>query len=246
MQRLCIVVLSAFLFFSVTSCTPEQTEQEVKAQAASIKQGEIQLDENMPGAKVSTARNIYFVFDGSGSMEEAFVSDRSFPSKLDGAKWAVREFMKNVPPDVNLGLYVFDARGQREVIRLGPGNKEAFQGEVASITANHGTPLGEAIMFGTDRLVEQYKKQLGYGDYRLVVVTDGMANGAVSVQHACAYATERKIPAYTISLDIDKASHPLSFWSKSFMEAKSAQDLKRGLEESMAELPAFDPAEFKE
>ena len=63
-------------------------------------------------------RNYYVVFDASGSMAESKCSGRE--TKLAVAKSAFSEFADKLPMDANLGLLVFDGRGIRELIALGP------------------------------------------------------------------------------------------------------------------------------
>jgi hypothetical protein len=206
---------------------------------------EIPLDEEMEGAEVSLARNFYFIIDGSGSMDSepggACRGDQSFGTKLDGAQWAVQEFLTKVPEDVNLGLYVFDRDGRREVVPLGAGNREAFLGAVNGIRSGGGTPLAASITHATDRLVEQYQRQLGYGDYRLVVVTDGRAD---KIPEAARYATHFGMPIYAIGLCIDE-DHPLRRYALSYRAADSFADLAEGLEETLAELQSFDVTDFE-
>ena len=101
---------------------------------------------------INLRRNFYFVFDGSGSMKDPPPSseqgDTSFKSKIEGAKWAVNEFMKNVPKNVNLGLFVFDAKGEREVLPLGPNNRTEFLSDINAVQAKGATPLGDAVEQG--------------------------------------------------------------------------------------------------
>lgn len=207
---------------------------------------EIKLDD-VAGGVAQTTRNLYVIFDGSGSMNDGLDStckgDKSFRTKLEGAQWALREFIGHVPEDVNLGLYVFDARGRREFVPLGPGNRDAFLAAVRTVRAGEGTPLGEAIKTGVDRLVQQYKQQLGYGEFRLVVVTDGQANGEVPLAEATAYAAKFATPIYTIGLCIG-AEHELRKYSVSYRAADSIEELREGLAETLAEPPSFDATGF--
>ena len=250
MKKIALILTGLCLtVFFIIACGPRPVSQEEAKQniTVAVEQERIQipLDENISGATASLARNFYFVFDGSGSMGDgpdgSCVGDQSFSTKVEGAKWAVREFIKKVPNDVNLGLYVFDWNGEREVVSLASGNHQKFLQEINNIKASGGTPLAEGMNVATERLINQYKKQLGYGEYRLVVVTDGEAS---SIPEASLNAIRHGISIYAIGLCIGK-DHPLRQYALSYRAADSAEDLRKGLEETLAELPSFDVQEFK-
>jgi len=207
---------------------------------------EIPLDGELGDEEASLARNFYFIFDGSGSMGEEpdgkCRGDQRFPNKLAGAQWAVSEFLSKVSADIHLGLYVFDDNGRREVVPIGKDNRQAFLGAIQGVRDGGGTPLAQAIAFGTAQLVEQYKRQLGYGEYRLVVVTDGRAD---DIPEAADLAARHGFPIYAIGLCIDE-KHPLRQAAVSYRAADNFADLARGLEETLAELPNFDATEFED
>jgi Ca-activated chloride channel homolog len=196
--------------------------------------------------EASLTRNFYFIFDGSGSMAESLnkqcKGDKRFSSRLEGAKWSVEQFLPLVPQTVNLGLWVFDSLGNSERVALSPDNRAQFLTEVQKTRAGGRTPLTESIEQGVNRLVHQRDKQLGYGEFRLIVVTDGEATGRPLPQ-AVAYARERRIPIYTIGLCLG-ADHQLRKYSVSYRAADSIEALKRGLEETLAETNMFDPQTF--
>jgi Ca-activated chloride channel family protein len=198
------------------------------------------------GGEASLTRNFYVIFDGSGSMAESLnkqcKGDKRFGSRLEGAKWAVEQFLPLVPQEVNLGLWIFDADGNSERVVLGPDTRDKFLIAVKKTRAGGNTPLTESIEQGVNRLVQQRDKQLGYGEFRLVVVTDGEATGRPLPQ-AVAYARERHIPIYTIGLCLG-AGHELRKYSVSYRAADSIEALKRGLEETLAETNVFDPQTF--
>jgi Mg-chelatase subunit ChlD len=169
-ERNISVILLCFLWIALTffvSCGEKKTKQKVKAGEEKTTQNlpdydqiqrvEIPLDDAT--GEASLARNFYFIFDGSGSMGDT----QGGQVKLKGAKEAVHRFLSKIPADANLGLYVFDARGTREVVPLGPNNWDAFKQSINNVKDGGTTPLAQSIRFGTDRLVQQYKKQLGYG-----------------------------------------------------------------------------------
>ncbi|MFH0924180.1 MAG: vWA domain-containing protein [bacterium] len=247
LQRLLYLSLS-ILFLLVIGCKSnlEEDATEKKIDLGNIKRIDIPLDESSATGEASLTRNFYFIFDGSGSMDDppdkGCSGDQSFSRKIDGAKWAIQEFIKKVPDDINLGLYIFDSNYvQKEVIPLGNSNRQRFLEVINQVRAGGQTPLAEAIHFATDQLVKQYKKQLGYGEYRLVVITDGMAE---NIPEASLYAAQYGIPIYAIGLCIGQ-DHPLRQYALSYRAADNFTDLARGLEETVAESQVFDAKEFE-
>jgi hypothetical protein len=225
---------------ALAACGESPSDGDWKASTgAPVQRIEIPLDD-AAGGTASVARNFYFILDGSGSMKDRCSGDKAFAHKIDGAKWAVSEFLKHVPDDANLGLWVFDGNGPGERVALAPGNRAAFSAAVDAIEASGGTPLAEAIHAAVGKLVLQYKRQLGYGEYRLVIVTDGIADG---IPDAAAVAAAYGFPIYTIGFCIDE-EHPLRHVSVSYRAADSAADLQAGLEAAVAEIETFDATSF--
>lgn len=188
----------------------------------------------------STARNFYVVFDGSGSMDERPPQADTFKTKLEGAKWAMHKFVEGLPDDVNLGLYVFDKHGSREVLTLGPNHKAAFLEQVDAVSADNSTPLGASIETGVKALKTQYLRQLGYGEFRLVVVTDGHATD--SINRGVKAAEANHFPIYTIGFGIGQ-THQLRQYSRLYQDAENAEQLKQALDNAASELEAF-PDQF--
>lgn len=244
---ICILVASLVCCTSQPSSPTEKQEKKETIDPARLWIQQEPVDIAIPADSVGKAeltRNFYFIMDGSGSMREPTSrncgGDQRFINKIIGARWAIKKFLENVPGDVNIGLYVFDSLGRREVVPLGTNNREAFLKAVDDIDAGGGTPLAKAISYGTDRLVDQYKKQLGYGEFRLVVVTDGIAD---NIPAAALYAAKYGIPIYAIGLCVEE-NHPLRQFSVSYQAADSFADLSKRLSETLAELPDFDITQF--
>ncbi len=236
-----IFVFPALIAAMVVGCGPMPvSENKAAADIAAVEKVDIPLAKEIPGAEASLDKNVYVIFDGSGSMGDRCGSDERFRNKLEGGKWALGEFLKKVPEKTNLGLYVFDNSGEREVVPLGSNNRRQFTLAVQAISAGGGTPLAQGMRFGTERLVEKYQKQLGYGGFRLVVVTDGEAD---SIPDAALNAAKYSIPIYSIGLCVSE-NHPLRAYSFSYKAADNISDLAKGLEETLAESPTFDATEF--
>ncbi|HEU0200322.1 MAG TPA: vWA domain-containing protein [Burkholderiaceae bacterium] len=188
-------------------------------------------------------RNYYFVFDASGSMKDRKCSGHE--RKIEVAKRALIAFAGKVPADANLGLSVFDERGIRQLLALGPIDQATLAGAVAQIRAGGGTPLGEAIRLGYRALTQQAAGQLGYGEYHLVVVTDGEATGEdprIAVDQLIA---DSPVVLHTIGFCIGD-DHSLNQPGRTvYRAADNPEALAQGLSDVLAEAPSFDVARFK-
>lgn len=197
------------------------------------------------GAATSTL-NYMVVLDGSGSMAARECSGDV--NKLEAAVAALEVFVKAVPDDANLGLAVFDQSGVEPRVDLGTGNRDAFIRELRSARANGGTPLRSAITLGYQKLVDQALTQLGYGEYHLVVVTDGYPDPSSEdpTQIVSDILAESSVVVHTIGFCIG-SDHVLNQPGRVFyVAADSPQQLAAGLSGVLAEAPSFDVADFKQ
>ena len=143
-----------------------------------------------------TAANFEFIFDDSGSMVNAKCSGSL--SKLEVAKEAVATFVaKVVPADANVGLYALNAG---PLVPLGTGNRERFVDAVRDLRADNGTPLRSAMWDGFQELTAQGQRQRGYGEYNLVVVTDGEANIGQDPRQVVEHIFSRRVPITVYAL----------------------------------------------
>jgi len=243
-----LIIYLSMLALLVNSCiqsTPrggQETQSEEEDQVSETPQITILFDESEGIA--STASNFYFAFDMSGSMDEKCSGKR----KIDGAKEAVTRFMKNIPDDVNIGLMLFGTgtgEGYAEMLPIGSGNKEEFLKIINSLQPVGETPLGEAILASVDKITEQYKKQLGYGTYRIIIITDGEETG-IGLKQPCNYLAQHGfIGLYSIGLCM-KSSHTLKNYSLSYRDANNYDELEKALVEATAESDVFDANLFDE
>jgi Ca-activated chloride channel homolog len=190
-----------------------------------------------------TARNFYVVLDGSGSMSErACMGDGR---KMDQAKAALEAFSKAVPRNSNLGLLVFDSRGVQERVPLGLDNRQDFMRQVGITAPSGGTPLRDAIGLARQRLEDQARRQLGYGEYNLIVVTDGEASAGQDPRLVVNDMLARSpIVVHTIGFCIS-ANHSLNQAGRTvYKAANDRASLERGLEAALAEAPAFTADKF--
>jgi uncharacterized protein YegL len=187
-----------------------------------------------PGAVQSLQKNFYLVFDGSGSME----GDR-----IRSAKMAAVELVNKLPEEVAIGLYAFDADGEGERVPLGLNNRLAILKAIKNLNASGGTPLGRACVQGTGTLVAKRAMQLGYGEFRLIVLTDGESSDSLTpftrkMQRLLDQG--ESIPLYTIGFQL-AGDHALRKWSVFYQNAQNLEELKKALADATAELESFDP-----
>lgn len=243
-----LIIYFSLLELFVNSCvqqTPggkQVAKLEPETEESEIPQATILFDESAGVA--SSEANFYFLFDMSGSMDENCSGKR----KIDGAKEAIARFLKNIPDDVNIGLMVFGTGrgdGFAEELPIGSGNKDEFLKIINSLEPGGGTPLGEALLASVDKVIEQYKKQLGYGTYRIIIITDGEQTG-IDLKQPCDYLAQHGfIGLYSIGLCM-KSSHTLKKYSLSYRDANNYEELEQALVEATAESDVFDPRLFDE
>lgn len=199
--------------------------------------------ENIDLADNLSATNYYLVLDGSGSMTNSRCSGGK--SKMHAAKSAVSTFIQQIPQDANIGLLAFDSKGTSERVTLGSNNRPQMLNAVKNVRANGGTPLRSAISRGYASLEAQAKKQLGYGEYHLVVITDGEANSSQNPSRIVDRILEDSpVLIHTIGFCIE-GGHSLNQAGRiDYKQANDPESLRKGLQEVLAEAPAFQQDQF--
>ncbi len=180
-------------------------------------------------------RNYYIIFDGSGSMRG---------EKLYVAKKAVKKFINKIPKGSHVGLLAFDKQGNFERATIGS-KRKIIKEKVDEIKAQGETPLGKSIEIAFMKLGLQAKKQLGYGEYNLVILTDGKATDKYRLDTAIErLLLESPIIVHTIGFKIGKG-HPLNQPGKMYYKiANNYDELAEGLQKVLAELKDFNVKGF--
>lgn len=191
------------------------------------------------------ARNYYVVLDASGSMNDASGCSGG-QVKLEAARKALAAFADSVPADANLALQVFDRSGIREWLPLATGNRDRFHAALGNVRASGGTPLRDAIDLAYRKLAVQGAKQFGYGEYHLVVLTDGEANvGQDPVGVVDEILARSPVVFHTVGFCIG-TEHSLNQPGRTlYRAADNAEQLRQRLGDVLAEAPVFDSAQFK-
>lgn len=180
-----------------------------------------------------TRRNFLIVLDGSGSMADTQCSGNM--PKIAAAKQAIAAFATKLRPDDNLGLCAFDSRGVTERAPLSL-NRGAFNSALQAVRSDSNTPLGRAVKLGYSLLQKEARRQLGYGEYYLVVVTDGEADRGDDPRDIVnKVVSESPVVISTIGFCIGEG-HSLNRPGLTlYHDATNLEQLNQGLESVLAE-----------
>jgi Mg-chelatase subunit ChlD len=181
--------------------------------------------------------NVVIVLDASGSMMGKLPGTDM--TKMDGAKAALKEVLKNVPQSTRVGLLVFSAANLTNdwAYPLGPRNDAELLQAIDRPIPRSGTPLGRYIKKGADRLLEERAKQFGYGTFRLLVVTDGEAEDRALVDRYTPDVVARGLTVDVIGVAM-AGTHTLARKVHSYRAANDPASLQRALSEVFAEVGA--------
>lgn len=190
-----------------------------------------------PALAQEAADNVIIVLDASGSMSGKLKGTDL--SRMEAAKSALKEVLRQITPTTRIGLLVFSAKDLKDswVFPLGPRDDARLNTAIDRLQPGAGTPLGEFIKYGADRLLEERKKQFGYGTYRLLVVTDGEANDQNLVERYTPDVISRGIIMDVIGVGMD-TRHTLATKAHSYRSANDPAALKQAIQAVFAELGA--------
>ncbi|MEM7314829.1 MAG: vWA domain-containing protein [Planctomycetota bacterium] len=183
-------------------------------------------------AGVATAgQNVVVVLDDSGSMNERMRSQRN-TTRIEAAKGALLTVLESLPPESKVGVVLLNGRGEW-LLPLGEVDPLAMRSTISKIRAKGGTPLGQFMKVGTDALLDLRSKE-HYGDFRLLIVTDGEAGDKRKVREYLPDILSRGITVDVIGVDMQK-NHSLATKVHSYRRADDPQSLTRAVQEVFAE-----------
>ncbi|MGA0408823.1 MAG: vWA domain-containing protein [Limisphaerales bacterium] len=189
---------------------------------------------------------VVIVLDASGSMKQTMPGSQ-IQTKMDAAKDALIDVLSNIPQTTHIGLLVFSASNLRDdwAYPLGPRDDNRLLPAIRSIDPSRGTPLGEYIKKGADRLLEARARAFGYGTYRLLVVTDGEASDSDLVDDYTPDVLARGIRVDVIGVAMDQ-DHTLATMVHTYRRANNAATLKQAIAEVFAEVSTQDQSTTQE
>ncbi|MBT3224633.1 MAG: VWA domain-containing protein, partial [Proteobacteria bacterium] len=173
--------------------------------------------------------NVVILLDTSCSMDSPMHGGQS---KMDAAKIALKKVIGKLPRSTHVGLLTFEGDW---VIPLGPRDDLNLISAVERPYPSGGTPLGQYVKVGADRLLVERDKQHGYGSYRLLVVTDGEASDQRKLDRFVPDVVSRGIVLDTIGVAMD-SDHTLQKQSHTYRSADNPDSLIQAVEEVFAEV----------
>ncbi len=186
---------------------------------------------------------VVVVLDDSGSMKESMRTGQGKMSRIEAARQALRSVVDSLPENTQLGILLLNGAKANDhwVLALGKIDKQAAKGKIERIEAKGGTPLGRAMQKGMNELLQVRAKQR-YGNYRLIVVTDGEATDADVLASYFPDMISRGISIDVIGVDMREA-HSLSQRAHSYRKASDPESFQRALQEVFAETASSDGGE---
>jgi len=186
-------------------------------------------------AAIQAGQNVVVVLDDSGSMRKLMRTDSGQVPRIQAAKEALSKVIQGLPDDAQLGILLLNngGRGNIWLVPLGPLSATAALPKIAQIRADGGTPLGSQMKNGADALLGLRQKII-YGEYRLLVITDGEATDANLLDAYLPDILARGLSLDVIGVDM-VANHSLANRAHSYRRADDAASFERALQEIFAE-----------
>ena len=126
-----------------------------------------------------------------------------------------------------------------------PENRQNFKRLVSETQANGRTPLKQSVKTVYRELSIQCGRQLGYGTYHVIIVTDGASSDGEPLPRVRWMVNESTIEVHVVGFHLD--DHSLNAPDcVDYHTAKSAEQLAKAFEAVAAESEDFvSPAEFE-
>ncbi len=185
-------------------------------------------------------QNVVVLLDDSGSMNDRMRTAKGREKRINVAKSALKQVLGQLPEDCRVGVLALNSKvsGSNWVIPFGSGTPSEWQQNIQKLQANGGTPLGEFMKYSADTLMQARAKQV-YGEYRLLVVTDGEANDRNLVESYLPDILSRGIFVDVIGVDMQQ-QHSLATRVHRYRSANDAAALQTALSEVFAETTLDD------
>lgn len=178
-------------------------------------------------------QKVVVLIDDSGSMNDEMRGQRI--RKMDAAKRSLTLVLENLPTDSQVGVLTLN---NGWLTRLDTVNRAQLRQRIMQIRARGGTPLGTRMKEATNELLKHREKNM-YGDYRLLVVTDGEAGDQDILDAALPDIMTRGILVDVIGVDM-ASQHSLATRVHHYRRADDPRSLEKAISSSLAESAATD------
>jgi Ca-activated chloride channel family protein len=138
--------------------------------------------------------SIMLTTDYSGSMQSTDVA----PSRLAAARVAAENFLKQVPPNVRVGLVAFNQSAR--LIETPSTDRQAIRDALNALQPSGGTATGEALAVSLAALTRETDAAGVRAPAAIVLLSDGKSVKGRPPAQIAARAKELKIPIYTVTL----------------------------------------------
>jgi uncharacterized protein YegL len=191
-------------------------------------------------ASLPAEQHVVVVLDDSGSMNERMQTPQGPMRRMDAAKQALIQVLKQLPADADVGVLALNTKidSSHWIVPLGSRDLALWGANINRVQAKGGTPLGRSLQLAADALIELRKRD-GYGTYRMLVVTDGEANDPELVDNYLPQILARGLELHVIGVDM-AGNHSLANRAHSYRAAADNVTLAQALTEVLAETSADD------
>jgi hypothetical protein len=186
------------------------------------------------------APTLLVVLDDSGSMRQPMQTVKGPRPKIEVAKQALSGVVRQLPADAQLGIMLLNQNAAANfwLVPLGKLDKpQAFE-RIRGLRAEGRTPLGIRLKHAADALLEVRQRQI-YGDFRLLVITDGEASDPEVLEGYLPDLLSRGFSLDVIGVAMT-ADHSLAQRAHSYRRAADAASLTQALQEVLAEATEAD------
>lgn len=170
------------------------------------------------------------VFDSSSSMGYSMGNSKT---RLENAKYALSQVLTTLPPNTEIGITTFS----NTITPIMPVGNDLVS-KINGIEASGGTPLGAYMKVGADLLLRKRAEER-YGNYKLLVITDGESGDAF--QDYLDDILSRGIVVNCIGLDMAK-EHSLATKVDNYCTANDVKTLIESVQRFVKAETIADPA----
>lgn len=169
--------------------------------------------------------NIVVILDNSGSMAERMPTGGT---RIEAAKQALLRVLEQTPEGASVGVLLLNPGPSGPwLVPLGPVDQQATRAAVSGLRANGRTPLGGAMKTAADALLKVREGQR-YGDYKLLVVSDGEATDGDLVERYLPQIQSRGLLVDVIGVAMPNR-HSLATRASTYRKADDPASLEKAI-----------------